>query len=871
MNGMSRFLSRREKHHEKRASKHASKQVRPSSFASVNSLSPLLWSPDTAAPERSPVRQRRLSSSIETLYHKLPFVLRTSVEDSLLFLHQKLPSRNYLAPIDIRPSSSNSSDYILLQSRSANTSPELYRIFTSEGPRPPANNEADKKVKMLLSRLQGAGITSMGEQQAEYALAWQPDDLDRAYDLLVLANESFEGELKEYNPNVTMLGAINRNMVTCYLDALLFAMFAGLDSFEAMLYDNFEDEPRKKLAAVLRLWVNLLRSGELIKVDLTKHLQDSLAKCGWEDAAQVRQQDASEAFTFITGVLELPLLTLKMDIYHTGREDKEDDHKFVNERLLEVAIPEQEGDSVVTLEDCLETYFNNRIEVKRYLQRQNTIASMRSRDGELVDRDPEKNETFHIETTELDGSMTPLVSTPISLGPTTPLTPVRPVLEGRRRADSIFSQRYARQPESKFDEKKHVEDVLDTSSGGRPRSASLLKKEILMPAWQFFSLIPWYTDNVPRTDAQVAAHFSVKRPVLGICLKRYTMTPNGSPKRLDTYVDIPLDIGLPHFISDDRMKDEGPLFGNFKLVLQSVVCHRGVSVDSGHYIALVRANTPGRPGTSHSEPEEDQDKWLRFDDLSKQRVTEVDIKKALREESPYLLFYQVQPIDEELASRGDPPTYTEAQSQLPSVNPSHEKLASVSSTNSSDTDKIGGSEQANISNERVDVNQADEPLSRNSVSSNRASSVAIEDIDGNLRGRMEPQTPDEQKSSFLTTSRRGSRIWMPGNTKSRSGSPTTETRLSITISRLTGRGSKDKLTMAEAGSANDDTVILSDNTKGVEINQPVQSPAKDRKDSGKIKKEKKDRLRSKSRDPGAALEKGKHKDKNRPDRECVIM
>ena len=65
-----------------------------------------------------------------------------------------------------------------------------------------------------------------------------------------------------------MLGAINRNMVTCYLDALLFAMFARLDSFEAMLFDNFSDEPRKKLAGVLRLWVNLLRTGRLISVDL---------------------------------------------------------------------------------------------------------------------------------------------------------------------------------------------------------------------------------------------------------------------------------------------------------------------------------------------------------------------------------------------------------------------------------------------------------------------------------------------------------------------------------------------------------------------------------------------------------------------------
>lgn len=121
---------------------------------------------------------------------------------------------------------------------------------------------------MLISRLQGAGITRMKDEQAHHALSWWPDDLDKAYNLLVLANESLEGELKDYDPKVSMLGAINRNMVTCYLDALLFAMFARLDSFEAMVYDNFEDEPRRKLAAVLRLWVNLLRTGQLIRVEL---------------------------------------------------------------------------------------------------------------------------------------------------------------------------------------------------------------------------------------------------------------------------------------------------------------------------------------------------------------------------------------------------------------------------------------------------------------------------------------------------------------------------------------------------------------------------------------------------------------------------
>jgi len=102
-----------------------------------------------------------------------------------------------------------------------------------------------------------------------------PNDLDKAYDVLLLANDSFEGVLRDYDPSVTMLGAINRNMVTCYLDSLLFAMFARLDSFEAMLFDNFSDEPRKKLASVLRLWVNLLRSGRLIQVELVITLLSS--------------------------------------------------------------------------------------------------------------------------------------------------------------------------------------------------------------------------------------------------------------------------------------------------------------------------------------------------------------------------------------------------------------------------------------------------------------------------------------------------------------------------------------------------------------------------------------------------------------------
>ena len=84
----------------------------------------------------------------------------------------------------------------------------------------------------------------------------------------MLLEDSEEGIIQRYNPDVKLLGAVNREGVTCYLDALLFAMFARLGSFEAMLYNNFEDSPRKRLATLLRLWVNTLRAGKLITTDI---------------------------------------------------------------------------------------------------------------------------------------------------------------------------------------------------------------------------------------------------------------------------------------------------------------------------------------------------------------------------------------------------------------------------------------------------------------------------------------------------------------------------------------------------------------------------------------------------------------------------
>jgi hypothetical protein len=142
------------------------------------------------------------------------------------------------------------------------------------------------------------------------------------------------------------------------------------------------------------------------------------------------------------------------------------------------------------------------------------------------------------------------------------------------------------------------------------------------------------------------------------------MTNEGVGSRLDTYIDIPLEIGLPHFISEDSGSDQGfePNFTNFRMSLQSVICHRGKSLGAGHYISLVRSQ---RPADTTRRGRSADTSWLRFDDLAKERITSVNIHKALKDECPYLLFYQIQPIDDDdedydPEDRGNPPTYDEA-------------------------------------------------------------------------------------------------------------------------------------------------------------------------------------------------------------------
>lgn len=140
-----------------------------------------------------------------------------------------------------------------------------------------------QQIKAIQARLHTYGITKINTANIEYALHAQSVDgnVDEAFRLCLLLEDTYEGLLKAYDPDTKLLGAVNREGVTCYLDALLFAMFARLDGFEAMLYNSLEDAPRKKLGGLLRLWVNMLRTGRLITIDVVSLwlLIKDLVKC----------------------------------------------------------------------------------------------------------------------------------------------------------------------------------------------------------------------------------------------------------------------------------------------------------------------------------------------------------------------------------------------------------------------------------------------------------------------------------------------------------------------------------------------------------------------------------------------------------------
>lgn len=330
------------------------------------------------------------------------------------------------------------------------------------------------------------------------------------------------------------------------------------------------------------------------------------------------------------------------------------------------------------------------------------------------------------------------------------------------------------------------------------------------------------------------------------------MSTNGTATRLDTQIDIPVEIGVPHFIQDEHMEEAGGLYGNFKLSLQSVVCHRGYSLDSGHYVALVRGAAP--PNSANAPTADPSSTWMRFDDVAPDRITVVDIEKALREETPYLLFYQIVPID------SDPGYTISGEDTLNSVSERNASISGHSSISAlTENQPLSGRASLEVPRKSLEVPTRDDLRGRSPTESRRESAVSFLDRPPEHWADTSLQVPRDSDAS--TGSRRISQTLSQAQNRASEG-------LGRTLSKLTKRKSRDvQLNEVKTGTPTDNgshpevhVTELPDRALTEKINPKQETPQVETPKSHHKREKSRSRLMSKNRAHGG-----------KPDRECIVM
>lgn len=446
----------------------------------------------------------------------------------------------------------------------------------------------DISIAQVISALEARGL-QFDAPRAKRLLAgrFSGGDPERAINLAIVLRDAEDMILIEPSTRY-LLGAENSRGTTCYLDALLFSMFSrSFPIFDALLYHAGRDRASDRLVVNLRVFVNLLRSGYLITNELVDILRNAIADCGWADARSPSQQDTSECFGFIAEMLQMPTLTFKVHIAHGGKEDKQADHKIVQERFLALSVPEPPRGPTrlqpIELVDLIDAHFHTKLEVRRPVARSRSTMTPHSFYRRKSYFGPDANSS--------NGH--PPTYKPEHLAPTNP-----------------FAQQ------------------VNAQSGGYPEEKKINSRhdrEVSMQAWQLFELVPRYSAQDSSARQQ---DFAKQPPVVAICLKRYYFTPDG------TAVINPTPIIIPEFIDFTPFTDRDSTIGKtgrqVRLRLESAVCHRGQHVGSGHYISVSRGTAPNQ--------------WLLFDDLAAQRVMQGSFGQLFSIEVPYLLFYQLETV-----------------------------------------------------------------------------------------------------------------------------------------------------------------------------------------------------------------------------------
>lgn len=343
---------------------------------------------------------------------------------------------------------------------------------------------------------------------------------------------------------------------------------------------------------------------------------------------------------------------------------------------------------------------------------------------------------------------------------------------------------------------------------------------------------------------------------------------------------------------------------DFKLVLQSVICHRGDSLQSGHYISFSRATpkvlTSNRRHNFDPPPDYEEAQWVKFDDLEEPRVTYVDnIKKSLTEEMPYLLFYQVVPMVEVACPSTDgtatgPPSYQESKNSL------EMQISQAATEGSLSFLSKPPSIRLSMDNERPTVETLDRsarPSVSGSVPAESRRDSAIFTASSAATPIMTPaRTPEAHSPIISPSDSRAPRLSRAASRfnlgrQSRPTSQSGEGRISLTTFRLGGlmKQNKEAIPGTETGEERGTTLLGSPSPRNAsfEIFRSVEGQQHPPSTANTVmtattagtstnspepeSKTQRNKSRRKSKSREKTFKPGKQKDSSQPDRECVLM
>ncbi|KAK3844092.1 MAG: hypothetical protein J3R72DRAFT_438895 [Linnemannia gamsii] len=392
--------------------------------------------------------------------------------------------------------------------------------------------DPEKQVLLLrvMSYFEHAGHRA-DDETAEYLLSsyqWNIDlTLQYCQDLL----QAVHGTLVPVQQDVVLGGAVNDQMTSCYIDALLFAMFARLSAFEGLLNVNLDAEsdsdseesgtgapdtgPSKKdeerlhthrLQTWLRMFVNQLRSGRLIQAHVVKELRQHLYCCGWncpgprDPPGSSRQEDSSELFMFLTEKLHLPYLPLEQRLLH-GAKISVDDDKVITERMLQISIPTPDQPAATAASESQVSKLGS-----TFSKLMSSSKSTSSDSGSVTSS--AQNESSMLEVLSLEDLLAQHF--------------YDNTLTGIRRRVS--------------------------SGTGAPLSPGV---EIPVSAWQVLELLPFYSSSNEQGGIIQASRSQYPSGVviLPLILKRYSFGPDMQARRIGTPIDIPRRIDFSRFVN----------------------------------------------------------------------------------------------------------------------------------------------------------------------------------------------------------------------------------------------------------------------------------------------------------------------------------